>query len=431
MDRDEALRLLKGGSQGVEEWSRRRGAGEEIPALNGADLRGAVLQRADLRGVGLRGAVLRGAILRRAYLSQADLSDANLGPAAPHAAGLSEANLTVSDLSPTVLRAADLSGADLRRAYLGLADLRGAVLNQADLSGAILNRADLSGADLSGADLSGADLREADFSEAGLSGADLSGAACVATNFAGVDLSCVDGLEAVFHDGPSMISTDTLFQSQGKIPEAFLRGCGVPETLIEYLPSLIGGMQPIQFNSCFISYSTKNEAFAKRLHSRMVQEKLRVWFAPEDVQGGKKLHEQIDEAIRVYDKLLLVLSRHSMGSEWVKTEIRKARKAEIQEGRRKLFPIRLVPFEAIRDWECFDADSGKDLGVEIREYYIPDFTDWKNHDAFEAAFARLIKDLEAPASTGEGPGRESPPKALASTSGETKGRGRKGRPKRP
>ena len=34
---------------------------------------------------------------------------------------------------------------------------------------------------------------------------------------------------------------------------------------------------------------------------------------PEDVQGGKKLHEQIDEAIRLYDKLLLVLSEGKHG----------------------------------------------------------------------------------------------------------------------
>lgn len=36
MDRDEALRLLEGGPEGVAEWNRRREAGEEIPDL-GAD----------------------------------------------------------------------------------------------------------------------------------------------------------------------------------------------------------------------------------------------------------------------------------------------------------------------------------------------------------------------------------------------------------
>jgi hypothetical protein len=171
-----------------------------------------------------------------------------------------------------------------------------------------------------------------------------------------------------------------------------------------FLAGSIGMLEPIQFYSCFISYSTKDQDFAERLYSRMRDKGLRVWFAPEDIQGGKKLHEQIDAAIRFYDKLLLILSPESMGSEWVRTEIRKARRAEIKEGRRKLFPIRLVDFEAVRDWECFDADSGKDLAEEIREYFIPDFTKWEDHKSFEAAFARLIEDLKAT----EGPGREGP-----------------------
>src|SRR5262249_32457390 len=142
-------------------------------------------------------------------------------------------------------------------------------------------------------------------------------------------------------------------------------------------------------------YSHKDEEFAKRLHSKLRDQGLRVWYAPEDIQGGKKLHEQIDEAIRVYDKLLLVLSRASMRSEWVKTEIGKARKAELKEKRRKLFPIRLVNFKTIQDWECFDSDSGKDLGVEIREYFMPDFSKWKDHDSFEEVFDRLLSDLRA------------------------------------
>ena len=247
-----------------------------------------------------------------------------------------------------------------------------------------------------GPTLDGADLREAS-----LVGADLDRARCRRTNFADVDLSEIKGLESIHHDGPSTVGIDTLFRSQGKIPEAFLRGCGVPDVLITHLPSLIGAMSPIQFSSYFIRYSTKDEEFAQRLHSRLCDEGLRVWFAPEDVPGGKKLHEPSDEAIRVFDKLLLVLSPNSLNSAWVKTEIRQARKIEIQEGQRKLFPIRLVDFETLRDWECFDADSGKDLGVEVREYFIPDFSQWTDHDAFEKSFARLLKDLKAEGSAAQ------------------------------
>ena len=47
-----------------------------------------------------------------------------------------------------------------------------------------------------------------------------------------------------------------------------------------------------------------------------------------------------------------------MKSEWVETEIAKARKREMKDRKRVLFPVRLVGFEALRDWECFDADTG-------------------------------------------------------------------------
>jgi hypothetical protein len=87
-------------------------------------------------------------------------------------------------------------------------------------------------------------------------------------------------------------------------------------------------------------------------------------------------------------------------SEWVMTEIRKSRETEKKEKRRKLFPIRLCDMATLQAWECFDADTGKDLAVEVREYFIPDFSNWKvladgHPAAFESAFARLKKDLEA------------------------------------
>ena len=63
-----------------------------------------------------------------------------------------------------------------------------------------------------------------------------------------------------------------------------------------------------------------------------------------------------------------------MASEWVATEIAKARKREVREGKRMLFPLNLAPFTQLRDWELFDSDTGKDSAREIREYFIPDFS---------------------------------------------------------
>jgi hypothetical protein len=338
MANPEQLEILK---RGVEVWNEWRRKHQDVnPDLSGADLYDADLRNADLRNADLRNADLRNADLRNADLSSADLSSANF----------SSANLGIANLSYT----------SLRNAYLIYAYLYGANLSRARLSGA-------------------------DFTFVALAG----------TTFADNDLSEVKGLETVRHVASSSIGVDTLYRSAGKIPEAFLRGCGVPDDFITFFPSLIGIQQAIQFYSCFISYSTRDEEFARRLYSRMRDEHLRVWFAPEDIKGGQKLYEQIERAIQLHDRLLLVISESSMQSEWVITEIQRARETEIKEGRRKLFPITIVEFEKVKAWRRFDADTGKDLAKEVREYFIPDFSNWKDHDAFEKAFARLLHDLRA------------------------------------
>ena len=94
---------------------------------------------------------------------------------------------------------------------------------------------------------------------------------------------------------------------------------------------------------------------------------------PHDIQGDKKIDKQLDKSIRLYDRLLLILSEHSMASDWVKTEIANARQREAREKRQVLFPISLVPFAKIKDWRAFDTDTGKDSAREIRGYFIPDF----------------------------------------------------------
>ena len=102
----------------------------------------------------------------------------------------------------------------------------------------------------------------------------------------------------------------------------------------------------------------------------------------------------VDEAIRVYDRLLLILSEHSMTSRWVKTEIAHARRKELIQRRRVLFPVGLVIFEKIRPWNLFDADIGDDSAREIREYFIPDFSNWKDQDCYQKGFERLLRDLK-------------------------------------
>ena len=322
-----------------------------------------------------------------------DLSGANLFMANLSNANLSGVNLSNANLGGANLSVAKLSGANLSVANLTGANLRGATLIAANLYGANLINANLRRADLRASNLSEAHLSDADFSEAHTSDADLSGATVGWTTFGSADLSSTKGLDSVSHLGPSTIGIDTIYKSGGKIPDAFLRGAGVPDNFISYMGSLVG--KPFEYYSCFISYSTKDQTFAERLHADLQAKGVRCWFAPHNVAGGRKLYEQIDEAIRLYDRLLLILSVHSMESEWVKTEIAKARKREQKEKRQMLFPIRMVEFNKLIDWKCFDADTGKDSAREIREYFIPDFSDWRDHDCYEKALKDLLRDLNA------------------------------------
>jgi hypothetical protein len=39
--------------------------------------------------------------------------------------------------------------------------------------------------------------------------------------------------------------------------------------------------------------------------------------------------------------------------------------------------------------------GSKDSAREIREYFIPDFSNWKDHDSYQEAFQSLLRDLKS------------------------------------
>ena len=149
----------------------------------------------------------------------------------------------------------------------------------------------------------------------------------------------------------------------------------------------------VQLSSCFISYSTKDQGFADRLYKDLTSKGVHCWFAGHDMKGGKKIKDQIFDEIQLRDRMLLILSDFSIRSTWVETEIAKARKRELQEKRKILFPIRLVDFERLQKWECFDSETGTDTAAEIRSYFIPDFSNWNHRDAYQRAIDGLLRDL--------------------------------------
>jgi hypothetical protein len=102
---------------------------------------------------------------------------------------------------------------------------------------------------------------------------------------------------------------------------------------------------------------------------------------------GDKIRDRIDQSIRVHDKLLLVLSKHSISSTWVEKEVETAFEEERKRGQTVLFPIRLDD-GVMTSQQAWAADVR-------RTRHIGDFTKWKDYDAYTLALARLLSDLRA------------------------------------
>jgi hypothetical protein len=355
MANPEHLKILK---QGVGAWNKWRIEVHTIrPDLGSADLLGEDLIGADLGGANL------------AY------------------ATLAYANLAQSNLIGARLRRAALAGAMLTNANLGSADLLGANFDGANLDGANLANATLTNARLAKASLTNANL-----GRASLTNADFLNARMDATVLVNVDLSEVKNLESVIHFGPSSVGIDTIYKSSGNIPEKFLRGCGVPENFITYMHSLT--VEGIEFYTCFISFTEADDTFSERLYNDMQGAGVRCWRWKEDAKWGRTLMHSIDEAVRVYDKLIVICSEQSLNSPAVIREIERALQKEdaaAREGKEAevLFPIRLDDY-IFTGWQHHRQ-------ADVVAKNVGDFRQWTEPESYKKALQRLIRDLKAEA----------------------------------
>jgi uncharacterized protein YjbI with pentapeptide repeats len=407
MANPEHLGILKQGARVWNEWRwEHRDVRPELRdvVLSDAKLRGADLTGADLKGADLKSADLRGIILVSADLTGANATGANLTGADFTRANLTAINLEYANLRGAHFTGGCLSSAYLSNAYVRHADLAGADLTRANLAGAYLGdvnliKAKLTGANLSGANLSGADLRHADLKDTNATNAQLG-----YTMFADNDLQNVEGLETVRHSAPSYLSIDTVYKSEGKIPGAFLRGCGLSDWQVEtaklYNPELsneeitnilyqvhdLRAGQAIQIRPLFISYSHSDSLFVDKMDAQLNEKGVRFW---RDVHHSKagRLERQIDHAIRVNPTVLLVLSDQSVRSDWVEHEARLARKLEQETGRDVLCPVALDDRWKTCRWP-------ERLREQVMEYNILDFSGWRDEDNFRRMFSRLLDGLD-------------------------------------
>jgi len=141
----------------------------------------------------------------------------------------------------------------------------------------------------------------------------------------------------------------------------------------------------VEQNSCFISYSAQDKVFAKQIHNDLQDIGIRCWLDSKDLKIGDDIALQIERAIQLTDKVLLILSKASVNSAWVRREIDVALRKELQGKKTILFPIR------IDDAVMKATDESSTTLIRLK--HIGDFTEWTAPDGYRRAFSRLVKDL--------------------------------------
>lgn len=143
--------------------------------------------------------------------------------------------------------------------------------------------------------------------------------------------------------------------------------------------------------SCFISYSRKDKEFAEKLHKDLIQKGIDCWFDLKDVQIGDKIRRKVMNAIKIYDKVLIIISRHSLESEWVFTETSWAEQKENELNKPVRFPIKIDNriMESDKQWAKIIKDT----------IHIGDFCDWRDSQKYEKSFDELLTRLKKQNST--------------------------------
>ena len=308
-------------------------------------------------------------------------------------------NFTNTNLSSSImdygkLISTEMNSSNLSHAKLSNADMALANLENANLTNTDLNQANLYITNLTNATLKETNLVGTVFTQTTLKKSNFENAICGNTTFANLDLSEVRNLDKVRHSGPSTVGIDTLYKSGGNIPEIFLRGCGVPDNMIAYAKSLVD--KPIDYYSCFISYSTANEDFAELLYNTLQGAGIRCWYAPEQLLPGQRIDDGIHRGIQYWDKVLFCASKSSLTEKWwVDFEVDKAFKKsrDLQRERGEQVGV-LIPLN-LDGYMFSDEYKNHPRASQFETTLAADFVGWKNDmDKFNREVKRVIKALQ-------------------------------------
>ena len=125
----------------------------------------------------------------------------------------------------------------------------------------------------------------------------------------------------------------------------------------------------------FVSHSSENKPFVQELVHELTKHDVNVWFDELELQVGDSIVEKISEGLKTGGHLIVVLSRASVASQWVRAELNAALMQELSGKGTRVLPVLIEDCEPpplLRDRLYADFRSGFQDGLEkLLEIFEP------------------------------------------------------------
>jgi hypothetical protein len=125
----------------------------------------------------------------------------------------------------------------------------------------------------------------------------------------------------------------------------------------------------------FISHSTKDKPFVRKLAADLVASGVKVWLDEQNILVGDSIPEKIAQGLAESDFFLIVVSENSVNSAWVKRELNSAIVHEIERRKVTVLPIKL---------------DGAKMPDTINDKLYADFS-----QSYEDGLEKLLRSIKA------------------------------------
>lgn len=94
-------------------------------------------------------------------------------------------------------------------------------------------------------------------------------------------------------------------------------------------------------SSVFISYSSEDRPVARRIAADLQSRGVRVWLDEYEILPGDRIVDKIAEGIRRSEYLIVLISKNTVGSTWIRREFEIAFERNREASERRLIPVRI------------------------------------------------------------------------------------------